>query len=52
MRRNYSGSLRLNARRSGEASEEDRHIQIRVGDRSLLSLLVEEKHLFFILSEN
>ena len=32
----HCGSLRRNTRRSGEANGEDRHVQIRVGDRWLL----------------
>jgi len=48
---NCCGSLRPNARRSGEANEEDRHIQTRVGDRWLVLLFVEEGNMFLILSE-
>lgn len=45
---NCCGSLRPNARRSGEANEEDRHLQTTVGDRLLF---VEEGNMFLILSE-
>ncbi len=38
MRRNCCGSLRPNARRSGEANGEDRHVQTRVGDLWLFCL--------------
>jgi len=42
-----AGLLRPNARRSGEANEEDRHIQTRVGDRGLF-LFVRRRSLYVL----
>ena len=50
MRRNCCGSLRPNARRSGEANGEDRYVQKCASDRCLFLLFAEEVHMFMILS--
>ena len=47
MHRNCCGSLRPNARRSGEVNGEDRHVQIGVGDRGLF-LFVRRRSLYVL----
>lgn len=48
--RNCYGNLRPNVRRSGEGNGEDRHIQIGVGNRRLVSFFVEV-YMFLKLQE-